>query len=43
VDAAREHRRARLFDAWFSADTRDRIGRVRDDLLRKAGKPGPGA
>lgn len=44
IDAGREARRARILDAWSAPDARERIGRVREDLLkRSAARPDPGA
>jgi enoyl-CoA hydratase len=44
VEANRPSRRARFLDAWLGDDARARIGRVRDQLLRrKAPAAGPAA
>jgi enoyl-CoA hydratase len=37
VDATRTARRARFLDAWFAPEARERIGRLRGELLRKSG------
>lgn len=42
VDATRTARHARFLDAWFAPDARERIGRLHDDLLRKANAKGRG-
>jgi enoyl-CoA hydratase len=35
IEATRAARRARVLDAWFAPEARARMGKVRDELLRK--------
>lgn len=46
IEANREARRARILEAWSGTEARERIGRVRDELQRKAAaraEPGAGS
>ncbi|HSN99084.1 MAG TPA: enoyl-CoA hydratase/isomerase family protein [Candidatus Nanopelagicales bacterium] len=44
IEANREARRARFLEAWSGGELRERVGRVREELLRKSAPPTePGA